>query len=84
MTHLLKHSETKLCIVSIHSGFASADCITNRLLSFLLLDELLISGVSLPVLMKAWVWSWAIAASGVHPFTDHEVGGGRLHITVVK
>ncbi len=61
----------KLTIVSLHSEFCSADPLTSRLLSFVIPDDYIIAGETFPELMKAWVWSWEVLASGKHPSIDH-------------
>lgn len=73
----------KLCILSIHSEFSSDNSLSSRLLSFVIPDDHLIPGVSLPAIMKAWVWSWDLCMAGKHPLKDHRghdfVEGTKRH-----
>lgn len=61
----------KLCIVSVHAEFGSGSPLDSRLLNFVIPDERLIPGKTLPFLMAAWVWSWHLCLAGKHPTTDH-------------
>ena len=61
----------RLCILSVHSESACQNSLISRLLNFVIPDDLLIPGESLPALMAAWVWSWVCCLLGEHPVVDH-------------
>ena len=61
----------KLCVVSLHGELCTLDCLSSRLLSFVLYDDLLIPNKTFPQIMAAWAWSWKCAIEGCYPVCDH-------------
>ena len=61
----------KLCIISVHSEFASADPVDSRLLSMVVHDDFLQAGVTLHEYMDIIRWSFDALLEGVYPSSDH-------------